>query len=394
MVAASKRGGMAQIAIVGGGLSGLYAAALLEKHGLTDYLLLEASPSFGGRIDSVPSALPPLGDRGAAKETKGRFDLGATWFWPQLQPQLGRLVAELGLETFAQHEAGDMLIERALHQAPARMRGYVSTPPSMRIAGGMGALVDAIQRQLLSPSLFSGQRVRHLRQTEFGIELGTEDAEGRGACHRAAYVLLAVPPRLAATAIAFSPALPDDLLQDWRNTGTWMAPHAKYVALYDAPFWRENGLSGEARSAVGPLFEIHDALDPHGGAALFGFFGIPAEARRQVPEDALRAQCRAQLGRLFGPAAAFPKAEFVKDWARSPYTATTADWQTAAGHSQAPSPIATSGEWRDRIIGIASEWSPEFPGYVAGAIDAASRGVARLAHQIRSEAVRSAEESQ
>jgi monoamine oxidase len=258
----------------------------------------------------------------------------------------------------------------------------------------MGALVDALRRQLASPSLFSGQRVRHLRHSELGVELETEDAQGRVACHRVAHVLLAVPPRLAATAIAFTPALPDALLRDWQNTGTWMAPHAKYVAIYDAPFWREHGLSGEARSAVGPLFEIHDASDPHGGAALFGFFGIPAEARRQVSEDILRAQCRAQLERFFGPEAAAPKAEFVKDWARAAFTATAADMHAAAGHSHAPSPVAASGEWRDRIIGIASEWSPEFPGYVAGAIDAAHRGVARLALHVRDEASRKqAEES-
>lgn len=39
-----------KIAIVGGGLSGLYAAYLLEKNGISDYLLLEARGELGGRI--------------------------------------------------------------------------------------------------------------------------------------------------------------------------------------------------------------------------------------------------------------------------------------------------------------------------------------------------------
>ena len=39
----------ARIAIIGGGLSGLYAAALLEQHGIQDYVLLEARETFGGR---------------------------------------------------------------------------------------------------------------------------------------------------------------------------------------------------------------------------------------------------------------------------------------------------------------------------------------------------------
>ena len=37
-----------QITIVGGGLSGLYAAFLLEQQGINDYILLEARSSFGG----------------------------------------------------------------------------------------------------------------------------------------------------------------------------------------------------------------------------------------------------------------------------------------------------------------------------------------------------------
>jgi monoamine oxidase len=39
---------------------------------------------------------------------------------------------------------------------------------------------------------------------------------------------------------------------------------------------------------------------------------------------------------------------------------------------------ALSGTWRNQLIGIASEWSPEFSGYVAGAVDAARQGVEAL----------------
>ena len=39
-----------RIAIVGAGLSGLCAACLLEQQGTTDYVLLEAHDTLGGRI--------------------------------------------------------------------------------------------------------------------------------------------------------------------------------------------------------------------------------------------------------------------------------------------------------------------------------------------------------
>lgn len=56
----------AEVIIVGGGLSGLYAARLLEKAGI-DYALLEGRERMGGRILQANAA---------------EADLGATWFWP------------------------------------------------------------------------------------------------------------------------------------------------------------------------------------------------------------------------------------------------------------------------------------------------------------------------
>ena len=103
-----------------------------------------------------------------------------------------------------------------------------------------------------------------------------------------------------------------------------------------------------------------------------------------VPEAELRAHCRAQLARLFGPQALTPRAELFKDWAIDPYTATAADIDSLGQHPEAPASGASSGPWAGRLTGIGSEWSRQFPGYVAGAIDAASIGVRSLAALSRS----------
>lgn len=79
---------------------------------------------------------------------------------------------QLGLERFEQHDNGDMLLERSLHASPVRMPGYVNSPPSMRLLGGMGSLIDAL------------------------------------------------PPRLIVERIAFTPALPASLAQTWQATVT------------------------------------------------------------------------------------------------------------------------------------------------------------------------------
>lgn len=257
------------IAIVGGGLSGLYAAFLLEQRGI-DYILLEARDRLGGRIAFAPSPSNKASVENASIEISSKsqssnnetlgdgFDLGPSWFWPDYQPQLSRLIEDLNLPRFAQFEDGDMMVERAANDLPIRSQGYQSSPPSMRLIGGMAALIDALYARLNPTRIITGQIVKRVIKTERCINIESESSSeqitaGQINTYQAQHVLLALPPRLAASNIKFEPALPQDLVAAWQETATWMAPHAKYVAVYDSPFWRNQGLSGAARSAVGPL---------------------------------------------------------------------------------------------------------------------------------------------
>lgn len=355
-----------EVLIIGGGLSGLYAATLLAQQGIHDPMVLEARGRFGGRILSAPSG----------------HDLGATWLWPDWQPRLSELVRDWGLATIEQADEGDMLFEHARQQPPSRLGGQLSAPAAQRLVGGMATLIDAARQRLNAEALRADHRVQCLRHQGDHIEVEAEDAQGRRCVFQARHVLLALPPRLAAEAIEFTPALPAELMRAWAATPTWMAPHAKYVAVFERPFWREQGLSGQARSQVGPMAEIHDASGATVGAtggALFGFLGVPARWRSEVSEATLLAHCRAQLVRLFGPEADCPRAEHLQDWARDPCTAVEADQVASPHHAASPPSMPAQGPWRGQLIGIASEWSPDFPGYLAGAIDAAQRGVQALA---------------
>jgi monoamine oxidase len=372
------------IVIVGGGLSGLYAAFLLEQKGI-DYILIEARDRLGGRIAIAKSSADMNASSQSVDHEKSNdgFDLGPSWFWPEYQPQLSSLIEALGLPRFAQFEAGDMMVERGASELPIRAPGYQSSPPSMRLVAGMTALTDALYARLDAKRIVKGQIVRRLTKTgqhiKIDSECGSEHIKaGQLITYQAQHVLLALPPRLAISNIVFEPALPHDLAMEWQETVTWMAPHAKYVAVYDSPFWRDSGLSGAARSAIGPLTEIHDASLVEGEGALFGFFGVPAHVRQSVSVDVLKAHCRAQLVRLFGVQAGTPKAEYIKDWAQDPFTAMPADASGAGQHAVAPPSKPKTGEWQDSLTGCGSEWSAQFPGYVAGAIDAANRAVQGL----------------
>ena len=372
------------IAIIGGGLSGLYAAFLLEQQGI-DYILLEARDRLGGRIAVAKSSVDQNASSHSVDNEKSNdgFDLGPSWFWPEYQPQLSSLIETLNLPRFAQFEDGDMMVERAANELPVRTQGYQSSPPSMRLVGGMASLTDALYARLNPTRIITGQIVKRVIKTERCISIESESSAEQMTAdqittYHAQHVLLALPPRLAASNIKFEPTLPQDLVAELQETATWMAPHAKYVAVYDSPFWRNQGLSGSARSAVGPLTEIHDASLVEGNGALFGFFGVPAHIRQSVSEMELKAHCRAQLVRLFGAQAETPTAEYLKDWAQDSLTATPADASGSGQHAVAPNAKPNIGAWQNCLTGSASEWSDAFPGYIAGAIDAAHKAVQGL----------------
>ncbi|MEP9316144.1 FAD-dependent oxidoreductase [Pseudomonas sp. LABIM340] len=346
-----------KIAIVGGGLAGLYAAYRLQRLGI-DWELFEARPRLGGRILSTPA---------------GGLDLGPTWFWPDCQPRLQALASELGLETFAQYEDGDALIERWGTQVQRRP-GYTSGNLSLRIEGGSGRMVQALAERLPAQRVFLQSELQRIALENDGACLSLAGSGPMRIGFRA--VWLAIPPRLAAR-LRFTPALPTDVVEKLVEVPTWMASHAKYVARYARPFWRESGLSGDAFSGIGPLAEVHDAGHA-GGAALFGFLGLSAAQRRAMDAPALMAACRAQLVRLFGEAAAHPIDESLQDWAQEPLTATEDDQIPPRWHGLQDLTGLLDGHAQQRLRLIGSEAGGEQAGYMEGALLAVERAVQAL----------------
>lgn len=249
----------------------------------------------------------------------------------------------------------------------------------MRFEGGTGAIISAIASGLPAERLHLGARVRRIVMQDCGLLLSLA---GNGAVREVAAerLILALPPRLLATSIDFEPAMDSETLRHWRQTATWMAPHAKFFALYDRPFWREAGLSGTAQSGVGPLVEIHDATSASGAAALFGFLGFDRRQRLAAGEEAIVGASVAQLVRLFGPEAGRPRATLFKDWAADAFTATEAD-ALAEGHPVPYPGPWIEGTWARHVSLAGSETSAADPGYLAGALDAAERAVMDVKRQ-------------
>ena len=357
------------IIIVGAGLSGLRAASLLISQGI-DCRVLEARGRIGGRVLSETVVdMPDL----------GTFDLGPTWCWPQHEPRMARLVSELGLQTFVQHTEGAILFEQSKNEPIQRhVLPEGTVEKSVRIVGGVRSLIDAVFATLPPETVELNTRVTAIHMDEEGtITLDADLAEGKKKSIRARAVILALPPRIVASHIAFSPSLPPELITSLIDKPTWMAGQAKVVAIYNRPFWREDGLSGQVTSWGGPLQEIHDASPETGAGALFGFFGIPAKMRQKLGEERVLKLVVDQLTRLFGPLAETPISLLYKDWSSDPDTAVDADTEPLREFPTYGLPTNTS-VWNKKIIFAGTETSSEHGGHLEGALRSAERAVLKV----------------
>ncbi|MDC8769998.1 flavin monoamine oxidase family protein [Roseateles albus] len=352
--------------VIGAGLSGLHAAWRLQEAGHA-VMLVEARQRAGGRVLSVPTS----------DGAEHRLDLGPSWYWPEINPLMSAWVQRLGLTSYPQHTEGASLLEGPDGAVRRLGHSWEQQPRSMRIAGGMGALVGGIQSLLTQVQWLPGTLVEALQlRPEGGVDLHLRQGERRWVQH-AARVISSLPPRLLAE-LSAEPAWPPATAQGWRRTPTWMAGQAKFVAVYEQAFWREAGLSGAAGSHRGPMVEIHDASDGAGQhAALFGFLGVPPSYRQGVGEVDLRQQSLAQLARLFGPQAETPLWSAVQDWAQEPFTADALDHRPLSQHPVYSAPNVPA-EWRGRLWLAGTEFAPQSGGFLEGALEAAEQVAADL----------------
>ena len=358
---------------MGGGLCGLHTAGELSKRG-GDFLLVEARDRLGGRILSQT-----FGGSGELQKQPG-FDLGPSWFWPG-QALMEGLIEELGLssQVFQQYASGDGIYED--EQSVRRGSPGISMAGAYRMKGGMRQIIAAIESRIAAERLLCSTQVMKLARNDDSICTTVLMAGTKTRIH-SDRVVFAMPPRLVEQTIELDPPLSGTRAAELRAKATWMAGHAKLLAIYDEPFWRAEGLSGDAVSHRGPLGEIHDASPDDGGPyALFGFFGVPASDRAAHVEE-LRVAAIEQLVRLFGSRAQSPLQLTIKDWARDPRTATQLDQNLPNHHAFGTMTEMAEPEWGGRIIWSGSETADgryaHFGGYLEGAVAASLRTIGLL----------------
>ncbi len=233
-----------------------------------------------------------------------------------------------------------------------------------RFHGG-SQLISQRLAERLGDAVVLGAPVWRIAQDGAGLEV---EADGLRA--RAQRVIVAVPPPLAAR-ISFSPPLGgrrDQLTQRLAHGAL-----TKCAAVYGEPFWREQGLTGQAVSDHGPVATTFDNSPPDGSpGVLLGF--IPgAEAirhARRSPSERRRLVLES-FERLFGPEASQPGIYLETAWAEE-------EW-SRGGPVCSPSPAALAhyGEALRRPSGrvhwAGAESATVWCGYMEGAVRSGER---------------------
>ncbi len=435
----------ADVAVIGAGLAGLYAAARLQKSG-TEVVVLEARDRPGGRVST--------------RRVAGTWiDEGGQWLGAGHTRAYG-LAFELGLETFPTYETGDFIAviderrQRFSGQIPkinplaaadfiqgmlrferlARgvseerpwvhpraefldsqtLRGWMertfmtsaakklfgllaaavfaADPSEMsllfalfytkagrsfetlirsaggaqqdRIIGGAMQMAEGLAGMLGDAIVFDSP-VREIIQKKDIVEVRSKAASIK--CKRA---IVALPPVLA-WRIDYDPPLTpykESLLRSLLPGNA-----IKVHAVYPEPFWRREGLCGQAAGPDLPISFTFDNSPPDGSCGvLVGFAeGAHAAALSRLDPDERRKAVLNSLREYFGAQALSPSEYLEKNW-------TTEQWTRGCYAAHAPPGILTrfGDELRaphGAVHFAGSETARVWVGYMEGALESGER---------------------
>jgi monoamine oxidase len=239
-----------------------------------------------------------------------------------------------------------------------------------RIVGGSQRIALRMAEEL-SEAVVMGAPVRAITHGDDNVVVRS-DAGAWSARH----VIVAVPPTRAGR-IAYDPPLPavrDGLCQRMAQGSV-----VKCMAIYERPFWRERGLSGQLASTRGPVSAGFDNSPPDGtpGVLLAFLEGKAARDGVTMGDSARREAVLGALARAFGPEAAKPEHYVDRAWAEE-------EWSRGCYGGFMP-----PGGWLDygsalrapigRIHWAGAVTATVWNGYMEGAVRSGERAAAEVA---------------
>ncbi|HUI04077.1 MAG TPA: flavin monoamine oxidase family protein [Acidimicrobiales bacterium] len=286
----------------------------------------------------------------------------------------GRTLLALGIEAVFACEPGDVSLLHVLfyaHSAGSFQMAIDTGGGAQqdRFVGGSQLVCDKMAAAL-GAAVHLERPVQAIAVDGGGVTVRSGPDEWR--CRR---VIVSVPPLLAGR-ITYEPAMPA-----WREQLTQRAPMGSVIkcnALYEEPFWRAEGLSGQATGDGEGARVVFDNSPPDASPGILLGFLEGDEARRLGRADAAtrRTAVLDSFVRYFGPRAATP-ADFVElDWQAETWsggcygTLFGPNVWTRYGHAlrQPVGPVHWAG------TETASVWC----GYMDGAVSSGQRAAAEV----------------
>jgi putrescine oxidase len=182
-----------------------------------------------------------------------------------------------------------------------------------RVVGG-SQLISLRMAERLGDRVILDAPVRDVRWSEGSFEAGAEDV-----FVSARTGIVAVPPNLT-NAIRFDPVLPG-----WRMRMAQAMSQGsinKVLAVYDTPFWRDEGLSGQGFAPYELVRELYDNSPPSASAGVLCTFlaGENAERAGRLSPEERRREVLGGMAKYVGPRAAEPVDYIETDWSGQEWT--------------------------------------------------------------------------
>jgi len=343
--------------------------------------------------------LPPLGPVATAMfasvawrldRLAERIDLRAPWSSADAS-RLDSITVSSWLRTAAPYGPVRRLIDANVHEvlcADPSMVSMLALLTYIKSSGGLEALISTdggAQQDLLIGG--ADGPIRHVA-AELGdrirLDSPVERIDQRGdhivisgptATITAERVIVAMPPTLAGR-IRYEPVMPpsrDALTQQMPMGAVW-----KIFAVYDTPFWRDAGLSGESIDLRSPITATFDASPPIGPGLLCTLVG-GSRARRldSIDESDRRRLVLDHFASVLGARALRPVDYRERSWASQIWS--------RGGYSgyTPPGVLSTLGRAIRTPVGrihwAGTETAIEFQGYIEGAIRSGERAAAEVA---------------
>jgi monoamine oxidase len=297
----------------------------------------------------------------------------------------GRFLLDVGIEAVFAAEPRDLSLLWVLfyiasagnEKTPGTFERLINTAggaQESRFVGGSQLISIGMAARLGKKQLVLGSPVRKISQTTAGVHVESDKLNVNGK-----HVIVAMAPTLTGE-IDYHPQLPSaraQLTQRWPQGSV-----IKCEAVYDRPFWRDSGLTGQVVSDASPVRITFDNTPQDGSpGVMLGF--IEGQAARIYMQKSPAERRQAVLNNFatyFGEKARNPIRFIEKDWQAELWT------RGCYGGNAGPGVLLDYGPALRQPVGhihwAGTETSTIRAGYMDGAVRSGERAAAEVLAQL------------